>query len=113
MRAAAEERELDGMTDEQLLTLAADETRMMTTFDVKDFTVIARRWAEAGRAHAGLGILVGIDHGDFGVVLDVLSRELSARPGQTDWADLTLFIDPNVTISRNALQSPHEPRQHR
>jgi hypothetical protein len=92
VRAVAEERELDGMADEQLLTLAANETRAMITFDVKDFTVIARRWAEAGRRHSGLGIVVGIDHGDIGLVLDVLTRELSARPRQTDWADLTLFI---------------------
>lgn len=92
VRSVAEERELDGMADEQLLALAAGETRAMITFDVKDFTVIARRWAEAGRLHAGLGIVVGIDHGDFGAVLEVLSRELTGRPEQTDWANLTLFI---------------------
>ena len=51
----------------------------MITFDVKDFTVIAGRWAEAGRAHAGLGVVVGIDHGEFGAILDALSRELDAR----------------------------------
>ena len=61
----------------------------MITFDVKDFTVIAGRWAEAGRAHAGLGVVVGIDHGEFG---DALSRELDARPAESDWSDLTLFI---------------------
>jgi hypothetical protein len=92
VRSVAEERELDGMADEQLLELAAGETRVMITFDVKDFAVIARRWAEADRPHAGLGIVVGIAHGDFGAVLDVLSRELSTRPKQTDWTDLTLFI---------------------
>ncbi len=92
VRAIAEERELDGLADEQLLELATTETRAMITFDVKDFTVIARRWAETGRAPAGLGIVVGIDHGDFGVVLDVLSREISARPEPSDWTDLTIFI---------------------
>lgn len=92
VRAADEERELDGMEDEQLLELAAHETRVMITFDVKDFTVIARRWAEAGKIHAGLGIVVGIDHGEFGTILDALSRELDARPVQSDWSDLTLFI---------------------
>ena len=92
MRSADEERQLDGLADEQLLELAATETRAMITFDVKDFTVIARRWAEAGREHAGLGIVVGIDHGEFGAILDVLSRELTARPEQSDWANLTLFI---------------------
>jgi hypothetical protein len=92
VRAVAEERELDGLADEQLLELAASETRVMVTFDVKDFTVIARRWAQDGLRHAGLGIVVGMDHGDFGAVLEVLSRELLDRPRQTDWVDLTLFI---------------------
>ncbi len=92
VRAADEERELDGLADEQLLELAAGETRVTITFDVKDFTVIARRWAEAGRRHAGLGIVVGIDHGEFGAILDALSHALSARPEQSDWTDLTLFI---------------------
>lgn len=92
VRAADEERELDGLEDEQLLELAAADGRLVITFDVKDFTVIARRWAEAGRAHAGLGIVVGIDHGEFGAILDALSRELDARPAESDWSDLTLFI---------------------
>lgn len=92
VRAADEGRELDGLGGEQLLELAAADGRLMITFDVKDFTVIARRWAEAGRAHAGLGIVVGIDHGEFGAILDALSRELDARPAESDWSDLTLFI---------------------
>jgi len=77
------------MEDEQLLELAADETRVMITFDVKDFTVIARRWAEAGKTHAGLGIVVGIDHGEFGVILNAISGEVVA---EREWSDLTLFI---------------------
>jgi hypothetical protein len=92
VRAADEERELDGLEDEQLLALAAAEGRVMITFDVKDFVVLARRWAEAGRAHAGLGIVVGVDHGEFGVILDALSRALDARPRQEQWSDLTLFV---------------------
>ena len=92
VRVAAEERALDGLGDEQLLELAASEGRVMITFDVKDFTLIARRWAEAGRRHAGIGIVVGIGHGDFGPVLEILSRELAARPVQGDWADLTLLM---------------------
>ena len=58
----------------QLLALAAEEERVMITFDVKDFPDIARRWAEAGRPHAGLAIVVGIDHGEFGTILRVLER---------------------------------------
>ncbi|MGI8903910.1 MAG: DUF5615 family PIN-like protein [Solirubrobacteraceae bacterium] len=92
VRAADQERALDGLEDEQLLELAAGEARAMITFDVKDFTVLARRWAEAGRAHAGLGIVVGIDHGEFGAILAALSHELDARPTQSQWSDLTLFV---------------------
>jgi hypothetical protein len=32
--------------------MAATEDRIFVTFDVKDFPVIARRWAEAGHTHA-------------------------------------------------------------
>ena len=92
VRAADEERELDGFTDEGLLSLAAAEGRIFVTFDVKDFPLIARRWAEAGRVHAGCAILVGMDHGEFGAILDAIARQLAARPQQGDWVDLTIFI---------------------
>jgi hypothetical protein len=92
VRAADEERELDGLTDEELLSIAAAEERIFVTFDVKDFPVIARRWAEAERAHAGCAIVVGIDHGEFSAILETIARELTARPRQADWTDLTLFL---------------------
>jgi nucleoside-diphosphate-sugar epimerase len=92
VRAADEERELDSFTDEELLSIAAAEERIFVTFDVKDFPVIARRWAEAGRVHAGCAIVVGIDHGEFGAILDTVARELAARPRHVDWTDLTLFL---------------------
>ncbi len=75
VRAADEERELDGLTDEELLSIATAEERIFVTFDVKDFPVIARRWAEAGRAHAGCAIVVGIDHGELGAILETIARK--------------------------------------
>ena len=92
VRAADEERELDGLTDEELLSIAAGEERIFVTFDVKDFPVIARRWAEAGRAHAGRAIVVGIDHGEFGAILETIAVAQAARPDEADWTDLTLFL---------------------
>lgn len=92
VRAADEERALDGWTDERLLGLAAEEGRILVTFDVKDFPVIVRRWAEGGRSHAGCAIVVGIDHGEFGAVLRVVARELAARPDQASWRDYTCFV---------------------
>jgi hypothetical protein len=92
VRAADEERKLDGSADEELLALAAEEERVLVTCDVKDFPAIVRRWAEAGRAHAGCAIVVGIDHGEFGTLIEIIARALDARPRQADWTDLTLFL---------------------
>lgn len=92
VRAADEERELDGRADEELLALAAEEGRVMVTFDVKDFPDIARRWAEASRPHAGCAILVGIDHSEFGVILQALERLFELRSDENDWRDYTCFV---------------------
>jgi hypothetical protein len=92
VRAADEERELDGWPDEDLLALAADEDRILVTFDVKDFPVVARRWSEAGRSHAGCAIVVGIDHSQFGTILRTVGRELTARPDQSAWRDYVCFV---------------------
>jgi Domain of unknown function (DUF5615) len=40
IRAADEERELDGWEDEGLLALATEQGRIMVTFNVKDFARI-------------------------------------------------------------------------
>jgi hypothetical protein len=92
VRAADEERGLDGATDEELLSLAAGEGRIFVTFDVKDFPVIARRRAEAGHEHAGCAIVVGIGHDEFGAILDAVGNQLRTRPEQDAWTDLTLFV---------------------
>jgi predicted nuclease of predicted toxin-antitoxin system len=92
VRAADEERQLDGATDEALLELATDENRIMVTFNVADFPDIARRWAEAKRSHAGLIIIVGIDHREFGTILRAIERCLTIRPDRAAWNDLTLFV---------------------
>jgi Domain of unknown function (DUF5615) len=92
VRAADEERELDGVTDDELLSLASGEGRIFVTFDVKDFPLIVRRWAEAGRKHAGCAIVVGLGHGEFGAILQTLGRALQPRPAQVDWIDYTLFV---------------------
>lgn len=92
VRSVDEERELDGWNDEALLALATAEGRALVSFDVKDFPDIARRWAEASRPHAGLAIVVGIDHGEFGAILRTLDELLEKRPAQDDWRDYTCFV---------------------
>lgn len=92
VRTADEERELDSCTDEELLSIAATEERIFITFDVHDFPVIARRWAEAGRTHAGCAIVVGVDHGEFAAILGTIAGALATRSRQADWTNLTMFL---------------------
>lgn len=92
VRAADEERELDGMSDDDLLALAAADTRIMVSFNVADFPRIVRRWAEEGRSHSGCAIVVGIGHSQFGTIIRVIERALDARPDPKDWFDYTCFV---------------------
>jgi uncharacterized protein DUF5615 len=91
LRAADGERELDGWEDERLLELAAAERRIMVTFNVGDFARIAGEWAAGERHHAGCLLIVGIDHGEFGLILRVIEAALSNRPDQDAWRDYTAW----------------------
>lgn len=85
VRAADEERQLDGMEDEALLELATAEGRIMITFNIRHFAHIVGRWAGAGKHHAGCLLIVGIDHREFGLMLRVIDAALDARPDQEAW----------------------------
>lgn len=87
VRAADEERELDGWEDERLLELATAENRIMVTFNVKDFARLASQWAAAGTRHAGCLMIVAIDHAEFGLTLRVIDAALDSRPDQASWED--------------------------
>lgn len=91
VRAVNEEPQLDAWEDEPLLELAAAEVRIMITFNVKDFPRIVGQWAAAGKHHAGCLILVGIDHGEFGLILRVIETALTARSDQAAWRDYTAW----------------------
>lgn len=87
VRAADEERELDGCEDERLLELATAERRIVVTFNVKDFARIVGEWGAAGRSQAGCLMIVGIDHAELGLILRVIQAALDARPDQEAWTD--------------------------
>ena len=91
VRAANEEHQLDGWEDDSLLELAAAEHRIMITFNVKDFPRIVVDWVAAGKHHAGCLILVGIDHGEFGLILRVINAALTARSKPASWKDYTAW----------------------
>lgn len=85
VRAADEKRELDGWEDERLLELATTEARILITFNVKDFARLATEWAAAGTPHAGILLIVGIDHAEFGLTLRIIQAALEGRPTQKAW----------------------------
>lgn len=80
------------MGDEDLLLIAADEKRVLVTFDAGDFAALSRRWAAEGRSHAGLVLVVGIDTAELGLILRLLRGVLAERPDHGDWTDLVLFL---------------------
>lgn len=92
VRAADEERRLDGWEDERLLELAAAEGRIMATFNVKDFARIVNEWAAGERRHAGCLMIVGIYHGEFEQVLRVIDAALEGRPRQEAWHDYAAWV---------------------
>jgi hypothetical protein len=92
VRAAAEERALDGWPDEKLLALATSEDRVLITFNVRDFARIATVWTEAGQSHAGCAMLVGLDHRHFGLILRRLEVTFRAHPNQDEWRDYLAFV---------------------
>lgn len=57
------------------------------TFDVKDFSRLAKEWADEGRSHAGV-ILVpsSVGHHEFGVVIAGTQRALAGTI-EEDWTD--------------------------
>jgi hypothetical protein len=90
--ALDEQRELDGLADQDVLALAALESRILVTFNVRDFAPIMREWGEAQRSHAGGMMLVGIEQNQFGLIIDRISATLDAWPAQEDWTDRSVFV---------------------
>lgn len=90
--SADEERSLEGASDVELLELATRESRILVTFDVKDFLPIAREWAEAGRHHSGLIVGVGMATNEFKLVVTGINNLLVRDPAPEAWTDAVLFL---------------------
>jgi predicted nuclease of predicted toxin-antitoxin system len=92
VRAADEEANIRTYPDEELLALAATEQRILVTFDVADFVEISRKWAEDARSHAGVAIVVGLRHNEFGAVIRAIEALLAEHQDQMSWRDVTRFV---------------------
>lgn len=90
--ALDEHRDLDGLADADVLELAAQEGRILVTFNVRDFAPLLRLWAEGQRSHPGCLLLVGIAQNDFALILQRIRTALEERSEQLDWVDRALFL---------------------
>jgi predicted nuclease of predicted toxin-antitoxin system len=78
----------EGLDDEEVLALATAAERVLVTHDVEDFPPILREWGAEGRSHAGVILIHGIGHREFGVVLGGLRMLLNERDTQAAWIDV-------------------------
>jgi hypothetical protein len=84
--------ELEGLSDPEVLALAAEETRILVTRNSKDFAPLLREWAGASRHHAGCILIWTLGHHEFARIVNAVERLFAERPKQRDWQDLAVAI---------------------
>jgi len=87
VRALDQEPEFEGLEDEDVLALATGDGRILVTHNVADFPEILREWAAGGGSHAGVILVYGIEHSEFGLIRRGIERWLELRPRQEEWID--------------------------
>jgi hypothetical protein len=92
VRALDSEVELEGLSDPEVLKLAAAEGRILVTANIRDFEPLLREWAGESRSHAGV-ILVpsSVRNEAFGVLISGV-QETIAGTAQDDWLDRVEWI---------------------
>lgn len=93
VRALSEERQLEGLPDGEVLMLATEDERILVTHNVAHFPKILQEWAAAGRSHAGVILVYGIDHREFGLIVRGVERRLTQRPRHEDWVDFPAIVN--------------------
>lgn len=88
--ALAEDPAFEGLSDPHVLELAASTGHVLITRNSRDFAPLAREWAEARRAHAGLILIWTLDHSQFAALVAGIERQLEIWPSQQQWRDLTV-----------------------
>lgn len=79
--------------DEQLLSAAAADARVLVSYDCRTIPPLLKEWAETGRHHAGV-VLVDektVRQKDVGGLLRAL-RRLVAQSGTENWNDRVVFL---------------------
>jgi hypothetical protein len=77
VRAADEELELEGLSDEDLLAVATEESRVLVTCNVRDFVQLLMVSASFGFVHSGVILIPSsMHHQDFGVLINSIQSVL-------------------------------------
>ncbi len=92
VRALDSEVELEGLSDPEVLELAAAEGRILVTANIRDFEPILRGWAGESRSHAGV-ILVpsSVRNEAFGSLISGV-KEILGDDRQEDWVDRVAWL---------------------
>lgn len=99
VRALDQEPELEGLEDDDVLALASEDGRILVTHNVTDFPEILREWAAGGRSHAGVILVYGIAHSEFGLILRGIQRWLELRSRQEEWLDFPAVVSREFASS--------------
>ena len=91
MLALAEDATFEGLDDPLVLELA-EQSRILVTRNSRDFAPLAREWAEAQRAHAGMILIWTLDHAQFGEIVAGVERLIDQWPTQEQWRDLVAAL---------------------
>lgn len=94
--ALDQEPGLDALDDADVLALATSDGSILVTHNVADVPPLLREWLSAGRSHAGVILIHGIDHTSYELVAGGVERWLRRIPKQEDWIDLSAVVDREI-----------------
>ncbi len=87
VRALDSEIELEGLSDPEVLELAATEGRVLVTANIRDFEPLLREWVGESRTHPGVILIPSsVRNEDFGVLISGV-RKIIADTTQEAWVD--------------------------
>lgn len=98
--ALDQEPALEGLDDEDVLALAAEDDRVLVSHDIHDFPAILRQWSAERRLHQGVILVYGIGHNEFDLVVSGIERLLALYPEPDSWTDLAAVLDRAFAASR-------------
>jgi predicted nuclease of predicted toxin-antitoxin system len=90
--ALDQEPGLDALDDEQVLELAQSDGSILVTHNSADVPSVLRDWLGAGRPHAGVILVHGVEHSLHELVAGGVERWLRQRPRQEDWVDVCVLV---------------------